>query len=59
LKILKDARWDLEVGLEMFFTMPMAAASSSTDPAVLEALYAAYKADDDDGRVQYGPRDQF
>jgi hypothetical protein len=24
LKILKDARWDLEVGLEMFFTAPLA-----------------------------------
>lgn len=45
---MKEARWDLEVGLEMFFTMPMAAASSSTDPAVLETLYAKYKAEDDD-----------
>mmetsp|Transcript_35956 Transcript_35956/g.57833 ORF Transcript_35956/g.57833 Transcript_35956/m.57833 type:complete len:256 (+) Transcript_35956:146-913(+) len=48
LKILKDARWDLEVGLEAFFTMPTAAAASSTDPAVLEALYAKYRAEDDD-----------
>lgn len=45
---MKEARWDLEVGLEMFFTMPMAATSSSTDPAVLETLYAKYKAEDDD-----------
>lgn len=34
--------------MEMFFTMPMAATSSSTDPAVLETLYAKYKAEDDD-----------
>lgn len=47
LKILRDARWDLEVGLEMFFTMP-AARAPSTDPAVLDTLYAKYRADDDD-----------
>ena len=48
LKILKDARWDLEVGLEMFFTMPIAAAGSSTDPGALEALFTQYKGDNDE-----------
>lgn len=54
LQILKDARWDLEVGLETFFTMPMAAGSSSTDPEALEALYAKYKADDDEEEDMIG-----
>ena len=36
LKILKDARWDLEVGLEMFFTAPLAN-SGSTSPEAVEA----------------------
>ncbi len=47
LKILKDARWDLEVGLEMFFTAPLAN-SGSTSPEAVEATYAKYRADDDD-----------
>ena len=48
LKILKDARWDLEVGLEMFFTSPVGSLGGSTNPEQVEATYATYRADDDD-----------
>ena len=46
--ILKEARWDLEVGLEAYFTSPMGAVATGADAEALEELYRKYRADDDD-----------
>ena len=46
--ILKEARWDLEVGLETYFTSPMGAVATGADAEALEELYQKYRADDDD-----------
>lgn len=49
LAILKEARWDLEVGLEMFFTGAHDLASGGAGVSeALEATYAKYKAADAD-----------
>ena len=50
MKVLKDAGWDLEVAFENFFagSHTHGTSSSSSDLAMLEALYAKYRATNED-----------
>ena len=48
LAVLKEVRWDLELGLETYFTSPSSHfASSNVDAAALEKTYGEYRAADD------------
>ena len=47
LAVLKEARWDLELGLETYFTSPSSHfASANVDAAALEKTYGEYRAAD-------------
>ena len=47
LAVLKEVRWDLELGLETYFTSPSSHfASANVDAAALEKTYGEYRAAD-------------
>ena len=50
LKILKEVKWDLEVGLEIFFSTPMDVGSRA-DASAIDAMFESYRSEDADEDV--------